>query len=142
MTNRPRTNARCLALWEASVRATHHFLRPADIDFYRPFVRRNLEALSKLLHYEGNRIVAFLAYDLQTSSIEMLFVHPRWQGLGIGTSLIQRAVTDYRLQYVDVNEQNAPALAFYLRCGFQIQSRTPVDGFGKPYPILHLRLTL
>ena len=41
---------------------------------------------------------------------------------------------------VDVNEQNPQALGFYLRLGFVRHGRSPVDGSGKPFPILHLRL--
>ncbi len=40
---------------------------------------------------------------------------------------------------VDVNEQNTQALDFYLRRGFHVVGRSPLDGQGRPYPLLHLR---
>ena len=41
---------------------------------------------------------------------------------------------------VDVNEQNEPAVKFYLLMGFAIEGRSDLDGTGKPFPLLHLRL--
>jgi hypothetical protein len=41
---------------------------------------------------------------------------------------------------LDVNEQNPQAVGFYLHQGFRITGRSPLDGLGKPYPLLHLAL--
>jgi hypothetical protein len=41
---------------------------------------------------------------------------------------------------VDVNEQNGQAVGFYLRMGFATEGRSELDGMGKPYPLLHMRL--
>ena len=38
------------------------------------------------------------------------------------------------------NEQNEQAVGFYLHMGFKVSGRSPVDDFGKPYPLLHMRL--
>jgi putative acetyltransferase len=38
-----------------------------------------------------------------------------------------------------VNEQNRSALAFYEHLGFERTGRSPVDGQGRPYPLIHLR---
>jgi len=40
-----------------------------------------------------------------------------------------------------VNEQNEQAVGVYLRLGFKIVGRSPLDGTGKPYPILHMQLS-
>ena len=42
---------------------------------------------------------------------------------------------------VDVNEQNASAVDFYTRRGFAVVGRRDSDDEGRPYPLLHLRLT-
>jgi putative acetyltransferase len=41
---------------------------------------------------------------------------------------------------VDVNEQNAAAVAFYQACGFVNEGRSELDESGRPYPLLHMRL--
>lgn len=71
--------------------------------------------------------------------IEMLFVAPACQGSGIGSRLIAFA-KDCGMHFVDVNEQNPGALAFYKKHGFEIASRDEYDDAGRPFPILHLAL--
>ena len=41
---------------------------------------------------------------------------------------------------VDVNEQNNQAVGFYKHIGFNTYKRSDLDGEGKEYPILHMRL--
>ena len=43
---------------------------------------------------------------------------------------------------LDVNEQNPLAAGFYERAGFVVVGRSPVDGAGRPFPLLHMRLRL
>ena len=44
------------------------------------------------------------------------------------------------MKKVDVNEQNPDAVGFYKHVGFEVTSRSPLDGMGKPFPILHMAL--
>ena len=73
-------------------------------------------------------------------SLEMLFLHPDARGKGIGKRLILHAINDLKVKKVDVNEQNPQAVGFYEHMGFEIISRSELDGLGKPYPILHMQL--
>ena len=41
---------------------------------------------------------------------------------------------------VDVNEQNPQAVGFYRHYGFIQVARSPLDGEGKPFPLLHMAL--
>lgn len=136
--NRSEIVERCVEVWEASVRATHDFVREEDIAFYKPLVKENCEKLPLLLHYEGDDIVAFLGYDM--TYVEMLFVDPDYRGQGIGRALIEWAIEDIHVERLAVNEQNGQAVGFYDKFGFEVEHRTDVDGCGKPYPILYLRL--
>lgn len=128
-----------LNIWEASVRATHHFLKPGEIDFYKPLILKY--ALPELVRLFGirqnNRLCGFMG--LSERKIEMLFISPEHFRRGFGAKLLKHAVAlGYKL--VDVNEENPEALKFYQHQGFHIVSRDELDDSGKPHPILHLRL--
>ena len=70
----------------------------------------------------------------------MLFIHPDWRGQGIGKLLLNYAVNDMGATKLDVNEQNPLAVGFYEHLGFKVTGRSPVDGMGKPFPLLHMQL--
>jgi len=130
-------------LWEASVRATHHFLSNEDILFYKSMITEenfNHVDLYKICVNEKskNEIVAFMG--IAEKKLEMLFIHPDYIGKGLGTFLLQYAIGKLNVDRVDVNEQNDRAYIFYKRMGFEKISRDPIDGSGKPFPILHLKL--
>ena len=132
--------AELLQLWEASVRATHHFLREEDIQFYKSLIlEQYFPAVSLYVVYHiTGKIVAFMG--LSKGVIEMLFVHPSEFKKGYGSLLIDFAVKKKRIYKVDVNEQNEAALEFYLHRGFQIVGRDDLDRSGEPFPVLHLRM--
>ena len=70
----------------------------------------------------------------------MLFISPDARGKGIGSMLATHAIKELGATKVDVNEQNEQALGFYQHIGFSVTGRSPVDGQGKPYPLLHMAL--
>ncbi|MCB2193782.1 MAG: acetyltransferase [Deltaproteobacteria bacterium] len=129
-----------LAVWEASVRATHHFLSKADIAFLKPLIlERYFDAVD--LRYavdENNRVLGFVG--VAEDKIEMLFIAPEHRGKGIGTLLTDHAVRQQGATRVDVNEQNPQAVGFYHHLGFRTAGRSATDGQGKPFPLLHLEL--
>jgi putative acetyltransferase len=131
--------ARLLEVWEASVRATHHFLSESDIQFFRPLVLKELWMLEHLLcarDLEG-RLVGFVG--VTGKKIEALFVHPSWDRMGVGIRLAEHAAIELAASTVDVNEQNQQAVTFYRRLGFEVEGRSEVDGTGRPFPLLHMR---
>ncbi|HJE88823.1 GNAT family N-acetyltransferase [Rikenella microfusus] len=130
---------RLVEIWEASVRATHHFLRPGDTEFYKARMPAYLRSVRlTAARDEAGRITAFLGTC--DGSIEMLFVHPEERGRGIGKTLVRYAVGKLGCGRVDVNEQNGQAVGFYEKLGFRKTGWSPVDAEGRPYPILHLGL--
>jgi len=135
----PEEADRVLEVWEASVRATHHFLSESDIQFFKPLV---LQALMTLDHLDCVRdrkgsLVGFVG--VSGEKMEALFVHPSFHRAGIGRRLARHAVVELGATAVDVNEQNVAAIAFYGRIGFEVEGRSEVDSTGKPFPLLHMR---
>ncbi|MCI2242162.1 GNAT family N-acetyltransferase [Adlercreutzia faecimuris] len=129
-----------LALWRASVEATHDFLTPVEVDRiagYVPDALRGVEALAVARDDQGGAL-GFAGVD--GDGLEMLFVAPAARGTGVGTALLRHAVGTLGARRLDVNEQNPAARGFYEHRGFRIAGRSPVDGQGDPYPLLHLEL--
>ena len=127
-------------VWEASVRATHHFLTEETIQYFKPLILRDYLKTVQLfcVRNDSKEIVGFLG--VADGNIEMLFLHPSVFGKGIGRMLTLFAIQELKATKVDVNEQNEQAVGFYHRLGFKTKRRSPLDGLGKPFPILHMEL--
>jgi putative acetyltransferase len=129
-----------IAIWEKSVRATHNFLKPADIDYYKKIV--NTIDFNSFTVYcaltDDRRLIGFIG--VSGSKIEMLFLDPKYIGQGVGKLLMVVAMTELKATEVDVNEGNINAVKFYTRFGFTTYERTPTDSEGKEYPILKMKL--
>ena len=133
---------RLVEVWEASVRATHHFLSESDITSLKPFIPGILEQMPELVcvRNDNGEVAGFVAVDGR--KMEALFVHPSWMGLGIGRRLVEHSVDVLGVTEVDVNEQNEEAVVFYEKMGFKVVGRSDLDGQGKPFPLLHMQLTV
>ena len=129
-------------IWEASVRATHHFLTEDDIRFFKKLIleKNYLNHVDLYcIRTEQNVILGFSG--ISGNKLEMLFLDPTARGLGLGKLLLIHAIDHLYVSEVDVNEQNIDAVAFYEHFGFKTISRSALDGTGKPFPILHMALT-
>lgn len=128
-----------VGLWDASVRASHHFLTEEDILRLTPFVGEAIRAITTLIVlYQGKCPVAFMG--IEGAKIEMLFVAPSCFGRGFGKQLVCIAIEKFHVIYVDVNEQNPQAEGFYRHLGFRAFERTETDEQGNPFPILRMKL--
>lgn len=132
--------AELLNVWEDSVRATHDFITEDDIEFFKPIIlEQAFPAIT--LNCVKNEMGAILGFiGVAEQKIEMLFILDAARGKGIGKQLLQYAIEQLGATKVDVNEQNPQAVGFYQHLAFKILSRSPLDGMGKPFPILHLSL--
>lgn len=125
-------------IWEASVRASHHFLTEEDILHLLPEVEGGLRYVDILLVVKtGDNQVGFMG--VQDSKIEMLFLAPCCFRMGIGRKLVLYAFEKFDVEFVDVNEQNPAGIAFYESMGFKAFKRNEFDGEGRPFPILEMK---
>lgn len=127
-------------VWEASVRATHDFLDESDIAFLRPkILHEYLQAVTlRACADEHGKIQGFVG--VADGRIEMLFVDPACRGRGVGRQLLGHAIDHLGATALDVNEQNPQAIGFYERMGFRAIGRSPLDGQGRPFPLIHMAL--
>lgn len=129
-----------LRVWEASVRATHSFLPDNYINELKALMlERYLDLVMLICIRDGNKRIAGFA-GVAAGRVEMLFIDPPYRGRGLGKRLLWYAIDHLNAEALDVNEQNAQAVGFYLCQGFEVVGRSEVDGMGQPYPLLHLRL--
>jgi len=137
----PNDFARVVTVWEASVRATHNFLAESDIQYFKPLVRDKYLDMVELacMRDSADCVAGFVG--VAESKVEMLFVDPSWFGNGIGRRLMLHATRIMGARLVDVNEQNEEAVGFYLHIGFEVFDRSELDGLGKPFPLLHMKLS-
>lgn len=129
-----------IELWEASVRATHHFLNEEWIAEHKPLIlNQYLDVVDlRIIKNKQGKLLGFLG--TAEGNVEMLFVHPDSFGQGVGKALMKYAIASQGATKVDVNEDNPQACGFYKSLGFEVTSRSALDGQGNPFPILHMTL--
>jgi len=128
-----------LNVWERSVRATHTFVSPEDLEEIKALVHTidfNQLQVYCLMHHQT--VAAFIG--VAEYKVEMLFADPDYIGKGCGKQLMQYATEQLAADKVDVNEQNRHAANFYRHLGFEVYERTEKDDQGKPYPLLRMQL--
>lgn len=129
-----------LNLWLRSVRATHHFLQASDIEALLPQLRDVYLPAIELWVAVNAEDCPLGFIGLNENHVEMLFIEPDLRGKGIGRALLDDARNSRNQLTVDVNEQNPEAVGFYLHYGFVQTGRSPLDGEGRPFPLLHMSL--
>ena len=78
--------SRVVEVWEASVRATHHFVSESDIEIFRPLVKDELPTVDLgCVRDENGVVVGFIG--ISKRKVEMLFIHPDWRGQGRWTPI-------------------------------------------------------
>ena len=129
---------RAIEIWRSAIDATHQSLSTADRSEIDVLVTEQFLPNVDLwiAADDADRPMALLV--MEKAKIEALFVDPEVHGQGYGSLLVDHAASIEPELTVDANEQASKALAFYLRRGFRIVGRSPTDGQGRPYPLVHL----
>ena len=127
-----------IALWELSIRATHHFL-PEDylqeIKQLLPTIFPHVQIYTWLDDAGTIKGFAGVAGD----KMEMLFIHPDRMGQGLGRMLAEYCIHTLNANKVDVNEHNVEAVKFYKKIGYREIGRREVDSMGRPFPLLEMK---
>jgi len=108
---------RLITIWENSVRATHHFITEADIQFYKPLILEEYFHTVDLFCYKDEALKIHGFIGVADNKLEMLFIDDCKRGKGIGKQLLLFAVNKLNVGKVDVNEQNGQAVDFYRQWG-------------------------
>ncbi len=127
-----------MKIWESAVINTHDFLKEEDFKYYKEQIPGYFEHVTLAGFEVDHVLVGFMG--AAEGNLEMLFIHNDYRGQGIGKQLTQHGIDHLEVTKVDVNEQNLQAVDFYKHMGFQVLSRSALDGQGKEYPILHMGL--
>ncbi|MBK6266188.1 GNAT family N-acetyltransferase [Marivirga sp. S37H4] len=126
-------------VWEKSVRATHHFLKPSDIDYFKGIVKDiDFQSFQVYCSFHEEKLNGFIG--VAENKIEMLFIDPHFFGKGWGKTLLKFGLEKLNATEVDVNEDNGKAVEFYSKFGFITYDRTEKDSQGKDFPILKMKL--
>jgi putative acetyltransferase len=137
--SRPADGDRVVTVWRDAVDATHHFLTAQDRREIDAEVQQFLPQSPLWLAVDqADRAIGFMG--LAGSQMEALFIDPAFHGIGIGSAMVAHALTLHPIVTTDVNEQNPQAVGFYERLGFVRTGRSPIDEYGRAYPVIHMRL--
>jgi putative acetyltransferase len=135
--SRPEDADRIIAIWRDAVDATHDFLTREDRLALDDLVCGFLPEAPLLLAVDADdRPLGFMLID--GGHMEALFIDPAHRGTGVGAALLRHGLSLHPQMTTDVNEQNAQAVGFYEHMGFTRTGRSPLDGQGRPYPLIHL----
>ena len=125
-------------LWEASVRATHHFITEDYIQEIKYLLPGILPKVKLFVWRDDDGSIKGFA-GVAHEKMEMLFIHPDSFGKGLGRQLVFFCIHSLNVDEVDVNDENKGAIKFYEKIGYQLVGRDEFDSTGKPHPILHLK---
>lgn len=129
-----------IQVWEGAVRATHDFLPDWYIARLKTLLlTQYLDNVTLLCTRDEDLNITGFA-GVSKTRLEMLFIDPGHRGKGLGKQLLTHCVERFKIRELDVNEQNLQAQGFYRRQGFEVISRTELDGLGQPYPMLRMKL--
>jgi putative acetyltransferase len=129
----PRDEDASIALWLRTWQATYPELDFAErLDWWRERWRNELVPAAKVVIAETkDGMIGFVTADPRTFYLDQIVVAPEYWGSSVGTALIAEAkrISPSGLD-LDVNTDNARAIAFYCKRGFAITGagRNPISG--------------
>jgi len=129
-----------VALWLRTWQATYPELDFAErLDWWRARWRDELLTVAQVVVAEaviaeaGGVMIGFVTVDAKTLYLDQIVVAPEHWGSGVGVALVAEAkrISPRGLD-LDVNTDNARAIAFYEKCGFVVTGDGKNSISGKP----------
>jgi putative acetyltransferase len=123
----------CIALWLRTWQATYPELDFASrLDWWRARWRDELVPAAAIVIAESDgTAIGFVTVDPRTLYLDQIVVAPEFWGSGAGAMLLDEAkrLSPAGLE-LDVNIDNARAIAFYGKCGFAVTGagKNPISG--------------
>lgn len=122
-------------VWERAARSTHAFMPDDAFSELRPRIRDlllpSMDVWIAIIDHEPAGFVG--AHD---DHVELLYIAPEAQGLGIGPALLARVDEGRGPRSVEVYAGNSVGLSFYVSQGFHETRRRHAAGPG--FAIAHL----
>ncbi|MFQ5947756.1 MAG: GNAT family N-acetyltransferase [Acidimicrobiia bacterium] len=126
-----------LDVWYQASLVAHSFLSEEFFATERQQIAEHWLPVAETMVYETDgRVVGFLA--LVGNEVGAIFVHPEYQGSGIGRALMDHARASRPFLELDVFEANAIGRRFYDAYGFRLVDRHVHEATGQTQ--LRLRL--
>ncbi len=111
-----------IEIWFATSRIATPFLSDAFLAEERDNIRTIWLPKAESWLFEATGAVAGFI-SLIDNEVGAIFVHPSYQGRGIGRALMDHAASLRDYLYLDVFEENAVGRCFYERYGFQFDRK-------------------
>lgn len=125
-----------LQVWQAAALLAYYFMPQSFWATEREDIRTKYLPTAQTWVYElDGVVVGFIS--LLGSHVGGLFVAPEHQREGIGTRLIEHAMTLHDTLSLDVFEQNIQARRFYEKCGFAVSGESRHEATGYTLLIMH-----
>jgi ribosomal protein S18 acetylase RimI-like enzyme len=119
---------RIASVWHAALTS----LPRTSVAALRQRLQGDLAACHAAFVRDDSQIVAFAIYDLQQRWLRQLFVHPGFQGTGLGTQLLATTMQAMPQGWLRTDAGNEPAQRFYRRRGLRVRRRGPHPDSGLP----------
>ncbi len=111
-----------IGVWFAASQVATPFLSDEFLVEERDNIRKIWLPKAETWVYEGEvTVVGFIS--LIGNEVGAIFVHPDYQGRGIGRALMDHAASLRDYLYLDVFEEDAVGRRFYDRYGFQFERK-------------------
>lgn len=140
-------------VWVAAYSNREHGIGEADIRSRESRNPERVERMKELIKTgsasghvwvakDGGEVIGMCSADRgERNKLGALYVLPSYQGMGVGKSLIGKALEwlgEEKPVYLEVAEFNTGAIAFYIRFGFEVEGKADDHIFptGKSMPLL------